>query len=270
MRTALILLGTALLVATALAPGWAQHAEPPVSEPAPSTDLPPIETTSRKVKASKNPDFPPALGPAPTMVYVIVFCDYRDDRCARMTRAVRQIANEWPEEVRVEFRHFPQAGHAWAKGAAVAALAAHRQGKFWEMHDCLFAHQPTLDDSTPETCARETGLDLARFERDRTSPRLAARVDREVALARRLGIHQVPAYTINGRLFVGWGTWELLRGSVDEERRQMAALRKQGKSIHQAQVARSRQNAPKSADALAAYAELMKHLHGGLAPAARP
>lgn len=270
MRIVAVVLATALLLSMAPCPTAAEDAGAPVSAPAPSTDLPPIETPSPRVKANENPDFPPALGPAPTTVYVVVFCDYRDEHCARMTRAVRQIANEWPEEVRVEYHPFPQSGHAWSKAAAVAALAAHRQGKFWEMHDCLFRHQASLDGTTPETCEHEAGLDLARFEKDRNSPQLAARVDREVALARRLGVQQVPAYTINGRLFVGWGTWELLRGSVDEERRQMAALRKEGKSIHQAQVLRTRQNAPKNADALAAYAELMKHLHGGLAPAAKP
>ena len=104
---------------------------------------------------------------------------------------------------------------------------------------------------------------LARVARSRAvlnSPRMKA--DRD--LVRRFGVLRAPAYTINGRLYMGWGTWELFRGGVDEERRQMAALLKSGKKLPEALRLRAAQNVPKSADALPAYAALVGHLHTGL------
>jgi hypothetical protein len=69
---------------------------------------------------------------------------------------------------------------------------------------------------------------------------------------------------LNGRLYVGWASWELLRGGVSEERMQVDKLLKQGKKLPEALRLRATQNAPKNPDALKAYTTLVQHLHSGL------
>jgi hypothetical protein len=78
-------------------------------------------------------------------------------------------------------------------------------------------------------------------------------------LVRRFGIMHAPAYTLNGRLYQGWGSWELFRGGVDEERRQMDALLKSGNKLPEALRLRTAQNLPKSPDATAVYAALVQN-----------
>ena len=184
--------------------------------PAPDPDRP-TRTSSGKVVRGADPQLPPALGPYPAKVVVIVYSDFQCPVCARVTDATHQIPEEWPGEVRVEFRQHPLAMHANAANAAVASLAAHRQGKFWEMHDVLFAHQAALDPESLATYAGEIGLDLPRFRHDFGDPDLRSRVTQEGALADQLGATGTPAFLINGRLQVGWGSWNGFRSQVQQE-----------------------------------------------------
>jgi protein-disulfide isomerase len=233
-----------------------------MTEFVPSPDDPPVQTSSPKVKASQNPDLPPAWGPDPAKVYVVVFCDYRKAVCGRMTRAIRQIPQEWPGDVRVEFRHVTAPGDLAGEEAALAALAAHRQRKFWPMHECLMAHQELLDREGLDTCARDVGLDMKAFAKDRAAAKLRDRLRAEVTAAHRLGVERAPAYTVNGRLYLGWGSWELLRGGVDEERRTVNQMLAKGKKLADVEKERATQNVPRNA--LAAYTALVQHLHTGL------
>src|SRR5215510_6382413 len=177
----------------------------------------PVRTTSGKVVVSRDAALPPALGPNPCKVLVTVYSDFQCPVCARATDATHQISEEWPGQVRVEFRQHPLAMHANAENAAVASLAAHRQGKFWEYHDTLFAHQAALDAASLETYAREVGLDLTRFRKDYADPALRTRAREEGALADRLGATGTPAFLVNGRLSVGWGSWQSFRAQVEQE-----------------------------------------------------
>jgi hypothetical protein len=99
MRIAGLLLGVALSLA---ATGRAGDQDAGVSQVAPSKDDPPVETSSPKVKDARNPDQPPARGPNPAKVEVIVFLDYENPNSARMRRAIRQLPNEFPGEAGTE------------------------------------------------------------------------------------------------------------------------------------------------------------------------
>jgi predicted DsbA family dithiol-disulfide isomerase len=189
----------------------------PAAPASPSDPDRPTRTSSGRVHPSSDPRLPPALGPYPAKVVVVVYSDFQCPVCARVTDATHQIPEEWPGEVRVEFRQHPLAMHANAAHAAVAALAAHRQGKFWEMHDVLFAHQGALDPDSLTAYAREIGLDLDRFQHDYRDPALRARAQREGALAERLGATGTPAFLINGHVQVGWGSWQGFRAQVQQE-----------------------------------------------------
>jgi protein-disulfide isomerase len=73
------------------------------------------------------------------------------------------VLEQYPEDVKMIFKNYPLAYHAFAKKAAIAAAAAQKQGKFWEYHDRLFKNYERLDDQKFREIARELNLDLEKF-----------------------------------------------------------------------------------------------------------
>ena len=207
-----------------------------------ATDDAPDRTTSGKVSASRDPNLPPAYGPNPAKVVVVVLSDFECPVCKRITDATHQIAEEWPGDVRLEFVQFPLAMHPNAEDAAVAALAAHRQGKFWEMHDLLFANQSALASDSVAGYAQQAKLDMTRFRKDIADPAVRARVRAEVALGTALGANATPAFLVNGKLSVGWGSWMAFRYEVDQERTAAAALLAKGTKLADVHAQRARAN----------------------------
>jgi protein-disulfide isomerase len=129
---------------------------------------------------------------------VIVYGDYECPFCAAVEQRLRAPA------VRVVFRHFPvRAGHPRAHAAACAAEAAAAQGAFWAMHDALFADQGRLEDPHLWARAEALGLDLARFDADRRSDAVAARVRADFLGGVRAGVATTPTLFVDGRAFAG-------------------------------------------------------------------
>ncbi len=209
------------------APVVAQPATPPPVllptapiKPRPLNDNPddaPTRTKSGKVRVSTNTALPPAYGPTTAPVHVIIFSDFQCPVCRRAADATHQIAEEFPGDVRIEFWQHALEMHRNAENASVAALAAHRQGKFWQYHDVLFRNQAALDELSLNAHAQTVGLDMDRFKQDYKDPTLRARVKREGGLADAIGARGTPAFLVNGKLSVGWGSWNGFRGQVERE-----------------------------------------------------
>ena len=103
-------------------------------------------------------------------------------------------------QVRVVFKHFPlDSIHPQARPAAIATLAAHRQGKFWPYHDLLFENAKQLGPKGLRDWARVAELDMDRFEKDLKDPALAQAVQRDVIDGKRAGVRGTPAVYLNGR-----------------------------------------------------------------------
>ena len=116
---------------------------------------------------------------------VIVYGDYECPYCAAELPALT--------EVTLVFRHFPVVSkHPRSRRLAAAAEAAALQGRFWEMHDALFADQGHLDDPHLWERARTLGLDLDQFEADRRSDAVAERVDRDFRSGIAAGVMKTP------------------------------------------------------------------------------
>jgi protein-disulfide isomerase len=116
---------------------------------------------------------------------VIVYGDYECPYCAAELRKL--------DGVTLVFRHFPVVSkHPRSRRLAAAAEAAALQGRFWEMHDSLFADQGHLDDPHLWERARTLELDLERFEADRRSDAVAARVDRDFRTGIAGGVMKTP------------------------------------------------------------------------------
>jgi protein-disulfide isomerase len=107
-------------------------------------------------------------------------------------------------DVRIAFRHFPvSASHPRAYPAAHAAEAAAEQGAFWEMHDALFVDQGRLEDPHLWARAERLGLDVARFDADRRSDRIAARVREQFRGGVRAGVATTPTFFVDGERYSG-------------------------------------------------------------------
>jgi protein-disulfide isomerase len=127
---------------------------------------------------------------------VIVYGDYECPYCAALDARLHAV--------RVCFRHFPvRSSHPRAHAAACAAEAAALHGAFWPMHDALFADQGRLDDPHLWARAERIGLDVERFDADRRSDAVVAKVREQFRSGVRAGVVTTPTTFIGGRLFAG-------------------------------------------------------------------
>jgi protein-disulfide isomerase len=127
--------------------------------------------------------------------------EYADFECPFCAALSRRLAGA---NLRRVFRHFPsRSSHPRAWAAACAAEAAAVQGRFWEMHDLLFADQGRLEDPHLWDRARQLGLDLDRFEHDRRSETVRDRVRRDFASGVRAGVVTTPTVFASGQMFSG-------------------------------------------------------------------
>ncbi len=201
-------------------PAPAPAPPPSLAKPQPLNTNPddaPARTNSGKVQSSGDVSLPPAYGPVDAPVHVVIFSDFQCPVCRRAGDATHQIAEEFPGQVRMEFWQHALEMHRNAANAAAASLAAHRQGKFWPYHDTLFRNQGALDEVSLGVYAEQLGLDMAKFRADYKDPALRARLKREGAFADALGARGTPAFMVNGKLSVGWGSWNGFRGQVERE-----------------------------------------------------
>ncbi len=119
--------------------------------------------------------------------------------------------------MQIVFKHLPLRMHSKAPAAHAAAEAAHRQGKFWEMHDRIFANQRQLSPEKYLEYAQEIGLDLDKFKRDSTSPDVKKRVDDDARQAASLGVTGTPGFFVNGRFLSGAKPFAAFKTLLDEE-----------------------------------------------------
>ena len=231
---------TAAMAVALFAAGWAaaQMSQPIVPISTNPADAPP-QRSSGQATVSTDASRPPAIGPNPARVVVVVFSDFQCPVCKRCADATQQIPEEFPGDVRVEFWQHALPSHARAEDAAVASLAAQRQGKFWEYHDELFRSQNALDAASLERYAENVGMDVDQFKKDLQDPELRARVKRESAFADSLGATGTPALMINGKLSVGWGSWMSFRGSVERELGEAKKLEASGTPLPEIAEARA-------------------------------
>ena len=111
-----------------------------------------------------------------------------------------QVLEQYPTQVKLVFKNFPLRNHKFATPAALAALAAEKQGKFWPFHDQLFENYNKLNDQKIKEIAAALELDLVQFEADRTDPALVARVRGDTQDGRTAGVRGTPTIFVNGRL----------------------------------------------------------------------
>ncbi len=157
----------------------------------------------------------PVRGPADAKLTVVMYTEFRCPYCAKLQPTLAQLAAKYGAEIR--FVHMAYIVHgADAERLHRAAFAAALQGKYWEMHDKLFAAFPA-DDAATEKIAADLGLDLKRYHSDVASQAVQQRIDDDVKQGDALGVNAVPLVFINGRKIMGAQPLEAFTAVADEE-----------------------------------------------------
>jgi len=163
-----------------------------------------------------------ASGSANAPVKVVIFADFECPSCGIASPALRKISLEHPGLLAFYFKNFPVKTHPRGIPAALALLAAERQGKFWDMHDRLFRSHDFSDDAL-RAIAKSAGLDVALFERDMSDPTLLDRLRREKEEGMSFGMVGTPGIFVNGKFYRGPKVQEELLDRIEEERESLAA-----------------------------------------------
>ncbi len=132
-------------------------------------------------------------------VTITLFDDFQCPYCARLLPTLDKVLASYPGQVRVVYKHFPLSMHKFAKPAAIASIAARNQGKFWPLHDQLFANYNKLTAVMIRELAESVGLDMTRFDKDVANPALQQEVAADVKLGTKAGVRGTPAAYINGK-----------------------------------------------------------------------
>jgi protein-disulfide isomerase len=112
---------------------------------------------------------------------------------------LEQLLKKYPGKVKLVFKNFPIRSHTYAVKAAVAALAAERQEKFWEFHDTLFSNYNDLNDQKIQEIVGLLGLDETKFKEQQKNPNITERIRQDYEEGIRLGVRGTPTISINGK-----------------------------------------------------------------------
>jgi protein-disulfide isomerase len=166
----------------------------------------------------------PERGPRAAPVTLIEFSDFQCPFCGRMEPTLQRVLAKYPTQVRLIYRNYPLADiHPNAEKAAEAALCALEQGKFWEMHDLMFADQGALDVAGLKAKARRIGLRAEVFDSCLDTGKEATAVSNDKAAGEALGIVGTPATFVNGRYLSGEISEKDLVALIEDELRRSGA-----------------------------------------------
>ena len=162
----------------------------------------------------------PGKGSEDAPVTIVEFSDFECPFCSRVVPTLERVSERYGDRVRIVFRQFPLDNlHPNARKAAEASLCAEEQGKFWEMHDAMFANQRQLQVAQLKRHAGELGLDTGAFDECLDSGRHAAQVQADVDAGAEAGVTGTPAFLINGRFLSGAQPFEAFEKVIEDELR---------------------------------------------------
>ncbi|MBU2634064.1 MAG: DsbA family protein [Nanoarchaeota archaeon] len=162
-------------------------------------------------------DDDPFIGPEDAPVIIVEFSDFQCPFCSKSVPTVKQILEEYEEEVKIVYRDFPLSFHQNAQKAAEAAECADDQGKFWEYHDVLFENQNALDVESLKEYAVDLNLDGDEFDDCLDSGKYEEEVKNDFQDGQSYGVSGTPAFFINGVSVSGAQPFSVFQQIIEEE-----------------------------------------------------
>ncbi len=148
---------------------------------------------------------------------LVEYGDYECPSCGDVAPTIKSLQARFGDQMSFVFRNFPlREIHPWAEPAAEVAEFAGTHGKFWEMHDLLFANQETLDEETFHTLLKRLGLPGSELELARSRVASRKRIDSDFAGGVRSGVNGTPTFFLNGERYDGPTDYESLIALIDE------------------------------------------------------
>jgi protein-disulfide isomerase len=159
----------------------------------------------------------PHLGDAKAKVVVVEFACFQCPFCAHLAPQLKTLEKRFKGKVAHYYKFFPVRSHPRGVAAALAGLAAFRQGKFWQMYDLMFNNRANLDDNDLLAYAKKAGLDVAKFQADLKDSSLMRAVEKDKLEGMRFGVEGTPTFFVNGKLYKGTAEFEEIIDRVGEE-----------------------------------------------------
>ncbi len=161
------------------------------------------------------------VGDPDAPVTLMEFGDYESEACAKANEVVKQLLDEYEGKIRFNFRHFPLTRiHQRSLKASEAAVAAGQEGKFWEMHNVLFANRRNLGTTSLKLYSKEAGVNNKKFLDDLVNAVYGWQVQGDLKEGIDRGVKDVPAFFVNDELVEGKPTFDNISKAID------AALKK--------------------------------------------
>jgi len=188
-------------------------------------------------------------GPENALVTIVEISEFQCPFCSRVLPTIKKIMDTYKGKVRVVWVNNPLPFHKDAGPASEAALAAGEQGKFWEMHDKLFANQKQLKRDNLDSYAKELGLDMDKFAKAMDSGKFKAQIKKDQELAKRFAARGTPHFFVNGIRVKGARPFDSFKTVIDAELKKAEKF-KNSKNIYAEVVkgAKTKADAPKKND----------------------
>jgi protein-disulfide isomerase len=160
----------------------------------------------------------PVQGPTSAPITIVEFSDFQCPFCSRLLPTLDQVKKKYGDKVKIVFRQYPLPMHQNAPKAAEASLCANDQGKFWEMHDAMFADQQGLAvDGLKAKATKIAGLKADQFNSCLDSGKHAEEVKKDMAAGSAAGVNGTPAMFVNGRFINGAVPFEDVSKVIEDE-----------------------------------------------------
>lgn len=145
----------------------------------------------------------PILGKKDAQIKLIVFSDFQCPFSKRGADTVNSLRKKYGDKLMFVYKNLPLPFHPEAMPSAKAAVAAGKQGKFYEYHDKLFENQTQLSEDLYVRIAKELGLDMDKFNKDRNSTEIEEQIKAEAQQANSIGFNGTPGFALNGVKILG-------------------------------------------------------------------
>src|SRR6187549_2135604 len=156
------------------------------------------------------------VGKADAPVTLMEFGEYENEDCAKANEVVKKLLEEYEGKIRFNFRHFPLTNiHQRALKAGEAAVATAQDGKFWEMHNILFANRRNLGTTSLKLHSKEAGVNNKRFLDELVNATYGWQVQDDLREGIERGVKELPAFFINDEAFVGKPTFTNLSAAIE-------------------------------------------------------